>query len=93
MYPSLFQNFKRAFIPLMDQSIYPQMAAINERVAQVSIDRALERNCVPPSSKEKIKRKRCDEKGVDEKEEQAGDASTRLRSKPFVVSNTSDFDR
>jgi selenocysteine lyase/cysteine desulfurase/tRNA(Ile)-lysidine synthase TilS/MesJ len=93
MYPSLFQNFKRAFIPLMDQSIYPQMAAINERVAQVSIDRTLERNCVPPSSKEKIKRKRCDEKGVDEKEEQDGDASTRLRSKPFVVSNTSDFDR
>ena len=90
MYPNLFQNFKRAFIPLMDQSMYSHMATINERVAQVNIDRTIDRNCIPPSSKDKTKRKRSEQVSSGKGEEEG---TGRLRTKPFVVTNTSDFDR
>lgn len=90
MYPNLFQNFKRAFIPLMDQSMYSHMATINERVAQVNIDRTIDRNCIPPSSKDKTKRKRSEQVSSGKGEEEG---AGRLRTKPFVVTNTSDFDR
>ncbi len=90
MYPNLFQNFKRAFIPLMDQTMYSHMATISDRVAQVNIDRTIDRNCIPPSSKDKTKRKRTEQNSNGKEEE---DDVSRLRVKPFVVANTSDFDR